>query len=163
MAERKRSNLIQMLLNEGLITEAQLVRAKAGIHTNCEVYSLISSGYISDIRVASYVVKNARIPYVMLDAYDIKKEPLMIVLEEYCSLNCCLPLEKLGNDLTVAMIDPLDEQVIQELTNMTKMVIRPVLCSLRDFLNVMKIVWIDITEEVPDNGKEKDKADIVES
>ncbi len=163
MAERKRSKLIEILLNEAAITEVQLNRAKGGIHTNCEVYSLISAGYISDIKVIGYVTKNTRVPYVILPAYEIDKEVLRIVPEEYCSVNCCLPVQKLVKDLTVAMVDPLDEQVIEELRDMTNMIVRPVLCSLRDFLDVMKSVWIDVREEAAHSGEENTEANIAGS
>ena len=158
MAERKRSRLIEMLLKDGTITEVQLNRAKGGIHTNCEVHSLIGAGYISDIKVVGYVVKNVRMPYVVPTGYEIEKEVLMMVPEEFCSLNCCLPLQKLEENLATAMVDPLDNQVIQDLSEMTKMVIRPVLCSLRDFLDAMKTVWIDIREEAVKSGEKKVEA-----
>ncbi len=163
MAERKRSELIEMFLKEGVITQVQLNKAKTGIHTNCEVYSLVSAGYISGMKVVALIMQNCKIPYVELTACDIPKEILKLVPEEYCSLNCCLPVEKTGDNFTVAMVDPLDEQVKEELAGMTKTVIRPVLCSNRDYLDTVKTVWIDIRKEEAENAEEKSRAGAAKS
>ena len=45
---------------------------------------------------------------------------------------------------------------------MTGMVVRPVLSSLRDFLDVMKTVWIDSREGVVKNGEKNVGPDVVE-
>lgn len=163
MAERKRSELIEMFLKEGVINQVQLNKARAGIRTNCEVYSLVSAGYLSDMKVIAFIMQNCRIPYVELTACDIEKIFLKLVPEEYCSLNCCLPVERVGNNFTVAMVDPLDEQVKEELAGMTGAIIRPVLCSIRDYLDTVKTVWIDIRKEETENAEEKSRAGAAKS
>ncbi len=141
MAERKRSKLVEILLSEGAVTPTQLDKAKAGIRTDCEVQSLIGMGVLSDLRVMGYLIKNLRIPYVMISNYNVNPEVLALLPEEYCCLKCVLPLEKLGVYLTLAMVDPLDEAVIEEVSDMTKLTVKPILCSAREFADVTRAVW----------------------
>lgn len=143
MAERKRSRLVEMLVEEGAITETQIARAKGGIHTDCQVQSLISMGYISDLRVLGYAIKNTQIPYVMVLAYDIDPDVLALIPEDYCRMNCVLPIERIGRNLTVAMVDPLDEETIEEMNKMTAMSVKSALCSSRDFIDITRTVWLE--------------------
>ncbi len=136
-----------MLVEEGAITETQIARARGGIRTDCQVQSLISMGYISDLRVLGYAIKNTQIPYVMILVYDIDPDVLALIPEDYCRMKCVLPIERMGRNLTVAMVDPLDEETIGEISKMTALSIAPVLCSSRDFIDIMRTVWLEKKSE----------------
>lgn len=153
MAEKERSHLIEMLLEQGVVSDVQLNRAKAGIHTSCEAYSLISAGFISEINLAAFAAKNIRVPFIELSVCEIEPDVLRLVPEEYCALNCCLPVFRTDNSVTAAMVDPLDGGVVRELAEMVCADIRPVLCSLRDFLDKMKSVWIELRDAEKDGEK----------
>ncbi len=150
MPEKERSPLIEMLLEQGVVTDVQLNRAKAGIRTRCDAYSLVSAGFLSEINLAVFAAKNIRVPFIELSACEIEPDILRLASEEYCALNCCLPVFRTDNSVTAAMVDPLDGQVVRELSETARADIRPVLCSLRDFLDKMKSVWIELRDTKED-------------
>ncbi|MCD5397961.1 hypothetical protein LR003_03410 [candidate division NPL-UPA2 bacterium] len=141
--KKKRSRLIEALCRDGTITETELEKARSGIRTNCDIYSLISRGYLSDIVALKRIIEIEPVPHVILQAYKVNADILRLIPEEYCLLSCILPLEKIGGNLTVAMVDPLDIEIIEEMAEMTGFAIRPVLCSRRDFIDVAKTIWLE--------------------
>ena len=149
---RKRSKTIDILLQEAVITPTQVEKAQAGIRTDCQVQSLISMGHLSDLRVLEHIISHARVPYVVLPNYRVALDVLAIVPEDYCRMNCVLPLERIDKTLTLAMVDPLDEACIKDVSAMAGIAVMPVLCSARDFADVAITVWLEAAGKKPKDG-----------
>jgi type IV pilus assembly protein PilB len=60
-----------------------------------------------------------------LKVTDVKPLAIRRVREEYARMNTLMPFDLSGDDLSVAMIDPRDHQVIAELQKMTRLRIVP--------------------------------------
>ena len=134
---------MEHLLQKGVITRTQLDKAKEGIRTDCEAYSLVSMGALSDLKLLGYVIDMEQVPYIVLPNYTISPEVLKLIPEEHCRLNCLLPLDKVESTLTVAMVDPLDDATRNEVEKMTELTVKAVLCSARDLVDVTRTVWLE--------------------
>ena len=92
---------------------------------------------------------------------QVRLSQLIVVILTFLVISAS-PVHALENLLDADAEPVVDEQVVEELTGMTGMVVRPVLSSLRDFLDVMKTVWIDSREGVVKNGEKNVGPDVVE-
>ncbi len=124
-----------LLLEEKLITLEQLAEAlkiqseEGGFLGRI----LVEKGFIKQEAVSSCLAKQCKIPHINLVEYDISPEVIHLVPEEICRRRYLLPIDKLGRILTVAMVDPLDTDALEEVKNYcTDLRIKPILCSWDD-------------------------------
>lgn len=126
----------ELLLEKGLISLEQLCNAlkiyfeKGGFLGNI----LVSLGYISEEDIISCLVTECKVHYLRFEEIEISKEALWLIPEELCRRRYLVPIDKLGKIPTVAMVDPLDVEALQEIKDMyPEMKIKTVLCSWKDF------------------------------
>ena len=141
--KKERSRLVEHLLKKGMVTRSQLDKAKEGIRTDCEAYSLVSMGVLSDLKLLGCAIDMEQVPYIVLPNYSVEPDVLKLIPEEHCRLNCMLPLDKVENILTLAMVDPLDDAARNKVEKMTGLTTKAVLCSARDFVDVTRTVWLE--------------------
>lgn len=126
----------ELLLEKGLISLEQLRNAlkihfeKGGFLGNI----LVSLGYISEEDIISCLVTECKVHCVRFEGIEISKEALRVIPEELCRRRYLVSIDKWGKILTVAMVDPLDVEALQEIKDMYReMKIKTVLCSWKDF------------------------------
>jgi len=124
-----------LLLEEKLITLEQLAEAlkiqseEGGFLGRI----LVEKGFIKQEAVSACLAKQCKIPHINLVEYDISPEVIHLVPEEICRKRYLLPIDKLGRILTVAMVDPLDTDALEEVKNYcSDLRIKPILCSWDD-------------------------------
>jgi type IV pilus assembly protein PilB len=111
MVRKKRKLLGEILVESGLIHEGQLERAleiqkkEKGVRLG---KILVRSGDISEEDIAKAMWEQQQIPYVDLDTYAVDSKVIQLVPEKLARSYSALPLFKIGNALTVAMVDPLN-------------------------------------------------------
>lgn len=126
----------QILLEEGLITphtlaEALAIQEKEGGFLG---QILVSRGYLKESDLISCIVRQCKVPHLSLLDYDIRPEVLRWIPEEICKRYCVLPIDKLGRILTVAMVDPLDEEALAAIRNACpELRVKPILCNWEHF------------------------------
>ena len=136
--------LVEMLVNNGVVSQAQadeavaLQKEKGGLVGQ----TLIELGLIKQDDLVSFLVKNCRIPYLSLLDYQIGKDILALVPAALCLKYHLLPIDRLGRILTVAMVDPLDDQALEDLrAACPNMRIKPILCTLDHFNTVSGAIF----------------------
>ncbi len=124
-----------LLLEEKLITLEQLAEAlkiqseEGGFLGRI----LVDKGFIKQEVVSACLAKQCKIPHINLVEYDISQEVIKLVPEELCRKKYLLPIDKLGRILTVAMVDPLDTNALDEVKSYCPdLRIKPILCSWDD-------------------------------
>ncbi len=124
-----------LLLEEKLITLEQLAEALK-VQTEEGGFLgkiLVEKGFIKQEVVSSCLAKQCKIPHINLVEYDISSEVIHLIPEEVCRKKFLLPIDKLGRILTVAMVDPLDTDALEEVRNYCPdLRIKPILCSWDD-------------------------------
>ncbi|MEK7794899.1 MAG: HDOD domain-containing protein [Candidatus Hydrogenedentota bacterium] len=150
-AERKRIG--ELLVAEGFVephqvAEALRIQKQKGGKT---VEILISLGFLSVGRFASFVSKHQGIPSLELANYRIDSEITSLIPRDFVVKHEIFPIDKLGKLLTVGMVCPLDTDTLEMLERTTKLRVKPVLCSAADLRKAIDMYY-------PNNHAKKTEA-----
>jgi chromosomal replication initiator protein DnaA len=131
-----RNRLGAILVEEGYISVGQLEEAlkKKDAEGGFLGQALIELRYIDQSTLINFLVKQCKIPHISLADYVVSDNLLEYLPKEICMKYNCLPIDKLGRILTVAMVDPFDTEAIEAITRALPDVrIKPILCNWMDF------------------------------
>ena len=130
MAEIKRL-LGASLIEANLITERQLQESLAEQRKSGHSlgYTLINKGYLQQEDLILFLETKLGIPYANLGNYVIDPQVVKLVPKDIAIRYQLIPLLKVKNTLTVAMLDPLDSFVIDSLEHTTGCEIKPLIST----------------------------------
>lgn len=125
------SNLMNVLLNEHLITPEQLEDAKdKQIGAKLPLHEiLIEMGYIDEDTLVKAVSKVFNIEIVNLSEQPVDPEILKLLPYDNAKKYGAFPLNKQDGKLVVAMSNPQDIIAVENIHEITGEVIKPVLCK----------------------------------
>ena len=129
-------SLPELLLTQGKVSEEQLRQALATQRETGAFIGeiLIEQGTIDEKSLISFLAKYCKVPHLSLLDYLIDKEILKLVPEEICLKYRLLPIDKLGSNLTVAMVNPLDTAALEKVRACCpELRIKPILCAHNHF------------------------------
>ncbi|KUK14279.1 MAG: type pilus assembly protein PilB [bacterium] len=117
----KRKKLGELLVEAGAITQAQLARALEEQKRTGERLGAIlaKQGVISDKDIASVIAKQLGIPFISLRKEKVNPKVLSMVPESFARRNLLIPIDIKDGKLLVAMADPLNVLVRDELALLT--------------------------------------------
>lgn len=147
-----------ILLEEGVITEGQLQEALEAQKQEGGFLGkiLVEMGYVSESVLITFLVKQCKIPHIGLMDYEIGQDLIELVPKETCLKHHLLPIDKLGRILTVAMVDPLDVEALEQVReSCPDLRIKPILCSWKHYEHVIRRVF----PEAPREPEELPEAD----
>jgi type IV pilus assembly protein PilB len=112
----------QILVERGVITNSQLIRALEAQKRSGGLIGevIIELGFAKEEDIAHCLSLQFGYPYLPLENYEISEETKKIIPRNVCSHYCLVPIDKIGNALTVAMSNPLNIQAIEDLEDMTQ-------------------------------------------
>ncbi|MEW6599945.1 MAG: ATPase, T2SS/T4P/T4SS family, partial [Nitrospirota bacterium] len=121
----------QLLLNNNIITEAQLNKAlelqkKEGGRVGS---NLIKLGYISDESLVEFLSKQYGVPSVSLSTMDIEPSIIKFIPYEVANKYQIFPISKNGASLKLAMTDPSNVFAIDDVKFMTGYDVQPMVAS----------------------------------
>lgn len=111
----------QLLLEKGIIKQAQLDEAlkiqkeKGGLLGQI----LASLGYVTEEQIAQAITIQYGFPYLPLSNYEIDEGAIKLTPENVARQYCLIPIDKIGNTVTIAMADPLNMQAIEDIELIT--------------------------------------------
>ncbi|MFA5147510.1 MAG: hypothetical protein WC491_00120 [Candidatus Omnitrophota bacterium] len=120
----------QLLLEKGVIKQAQLDEAlkvqkeKGGLLGQI----LAGLGYVTEEQIAQAITVQYGFPYLPLSNYDMDEAAIKMVPENVARQYCLIPIDKIGNTVTIAMADPLNTQAIEDIELVTS-------CSIQIFVS----------------------------
>jgi len=134
MTARQKKSLGESLVDSGIITKEQLQRAKAeekrlGIRFS---KALIKLGFIDEEDLASFLSDKLGIPKIDLSNYLIDSKIIDLVPEKLARKYELIPILKIGNRLTCAMIDPWNIFALDEIRMATNLIIEPAVATERE-------------------------------
>lgn len=123
--------VIEQLLADGYITREHVERALRDAKTNGTTltYSLVKSGGIDEVELTKAIARLYRIPAVDLSRFEVDQRILRLVPAEVATKHVILPLRREGRTLTVAVADPTDLEILEDLKFITRYDIFPVLAG----------------------------------
>jgi type IV pilus assembly protein PilB len=137
----KASKLLgESLIEAGLITKEQLQAAlikqrKTGQSLG---YTLIKMGFLPQDKLISFLETNLGIPYANLSNYVIDPKVANMLSQDLCERYKVLPLMKVKNVLTIAMVDPLDSFVIDSIRYTTGCEIKPLVSTEKEIAKAIQ-------------------------
>ncbi|MDX9719738.1 MAG: type IV-A pilus assembly ATPase PilB [Myxococcota bacterium] len=126
------ARLGELLLRSQLISQAQLERAKTEQRKTGGRLAgqLATLGYIKESELTNFLSKQFGVPSVQLDEIgDISPEILDLVPQDVATRHMCLPINRAGQSLIVAMADPMNIFAIDDLKFLTGYNIEVVVAS----------------------------------
>ncbi len=121
----------EILLTENLLTREQLTQAlteqKSSGHRLG--YVLVKLAMLSEVEVTKILARQHRVPAVDLSRFEVDAKILKLIPTDVARKHCVLPLKREGRTLTVAMADPTDHGLLQDLKFITRFDLFPVLAG----------------------------------
>ena len=121
----------EILLREGLITREQLAQAlaeqKASKHRLG--YVLVKLGLVPELEITKVLARQYRMPAVDLSRFEVDPKIIKLVPADMATKDVVLPLKREGRTLTVAMADPTDLGLLEDLKFITRFDLFPVIAG----------------------------------
>lgn len=121
----------EQLVRDSHISRDQLDKAldDARVNSTRVGYSLVKLGFIGEQDLALALSKEHRVPAVDLDRVKLDPKLLKLIPGEIALKHLVLPLRRVARTLTVAMVNPTDLGVIDDLKFITRYDIEPVVAG----------------------------------
>ena len=118
-----------LLVREGLITREQLEKAlqeqrQSGTRVG---YNLVKLGFIQETELTKMLARQYKMPAVDLSKFEVDPRIAKLIPGDVAIKNLVLPLKRDGRTLTVAMADPTNLGVLDDLKFITRYDIFPVI------------------------------------
>ncbi|HEV7588245.1 MAG TPA: type IV-A pilus assembly ATPase PilB [Longimicrobium sp.] len=119
------------LVHEQLITREQLQQALDDARANGTRigYSLVKLGFLNESDLVRALARQHRVPAVDLDRVRLDPRILKLIPSEFAVKHQVLPLRRVGRTLTVAMSNPTDLGVVDDLKFLTRLDIEAVIAG----------------------------------
>lgn len=112
----------ELLIERGVITEEQFQKAmgvqkERGGFLIGEI--LIELGFLKEEDIAQTLTAQYGFPFLPLSNYEIGSEVIDIIPARIARQSMLVPIDKIGNNLTIAMSNPLDVHTIEDIEILT--------------------------------------------
>ncbi|WP_042459216.1 GspE/PulE family protein [Neobacillus dielmonensis] len=159
-----RKRLGDLLVDEGIISAEQLQNTLEQKDANEKIgEALLQRGYITDQQLAEVLQKQLGIPFVNLFQYQIDKSLFSLISKQTARRNLIVPLKREGNKLFVAMVNPMDFIIIDDLRLSTGFQIEPAIATREDILRTINKYYDDdvgleeLFDELPAGDSNRDE------
>jgi type IV pilus assembly protein PilB len=157
---KSKLRLGEILINEGLINQAQLEEAlqyqKADGRKIGDI--LIERGFMSENDFSNVLAKQLDIPFLSIEDGSLKPsrddELEKLIPEYFAREQMVVPISRHLKSITVALVNPLDLIVIDNLKKISGYDINPVIATKADIRKVISVVYgiKDLLGEVVDSS-----------
>ncbi|MEK6564558.1 MAG: hypothetical protein AABZ65_05990 [Candidatus Omnitrophota bacterium] len=120
----------ELLVEKTLVTQEQLDEAlelqkdKGGLIGEI----LVELKYTTEDDIAKMLTAQYGFAYLPLSNYEIDQSLINIIPERVARQYCLIPIDKIGNNLTIAMSNPLNTQAVEDMETLTS-------CSVQTFVS----------------------------
>ncbi|HEU4681409.1 MAG TPA: ATPase, T2SS/T4P/T4SS family, partial [Gemmatimonadales bacterium] len=130
----------EILLREGLVTREQLAQALAEQKSSKHRlgYVLVKLGLVQELEITKVLARQYRMPAVDLTRFEVDPKIIRLVPAEMATKSIVLPLKREGRTLTVAMADPTDHGLLEDLKFITRFDLFPVIAGEYTLRNLIE-------------------------
>jgi type IV pilus assembly protein PilB len=120
-----------VLIKEGLITREQLAQALAEQRASKHRlgYVLVKLGLVQELEITKLLARQYRMPAVDLSRFEVDPKLVKLIPGDLATKHVVLPLKREGRTLTVAMADPTDHGLLEDLKFITRYDLFPVVAG----------------------------------
>ena len=149
-----RSQLAMMLNKRGMLTVQQvqeLMRMQQQQqHKGTVVKLLVERGWVAEKAIHDLLAKELQIQQVSLSEFNVDPAVAALVPASLCRRQLIVPLRIEGKRLTLAMADPLDTGLLQDLRFVTGLEIVPALAAIAAIQGKIDEVYKTSTTDIAD-------------
>lgn len=126
-------------MERGLITTDQLEQAlkfqkeRGGLIGQI----LVMLGFAKEEEIAQILTVQYGFPYLPLASYEISKDALALIPENVAKQYNLIPVDKIGDLLTIAMSNPLNIQAVEDVEMLTKSKVQVFVSTMTDITNAI--------------------------
>ncbi|MFQ6109556.1 MAG: type IV-A pilus assembly ATPase PilB [Candidatus Aminicenantales bacterium] len=133
------SNLGELLLREKLLTSEQLKNALEYQQKNGTALTtaLVTLKYVTEEEMAKALSRQLGYPYIDLNQFEVYPEVINLIPVEIAKKHMIMPIHRIRSFLTLAMVDPTDLDVIEDIRFRTGLSIQPVIASESGIMNAI--------------------------
>ena len=130
----------ELLVRKNLITPEQLKKALEEQKSNGARLesSLVKLGYIKEDELLSFLSAQYRVPSIKLSKVEINPNVVKLVPASTAKKHFVIPTNRIGTKLTLAMVDPSNIPVIDEIKFITGFRVEPVVASETEIIDAIK-------------------------
>jgi type IV pilus assembly protein PilB len=145
-----KDRLTEILIKNKLITQEQLnqaieIQSKKGGRLS-EI--IIDLKLIKESELISALSEGLSFPPIDLKRFKIDPEIVKIIPHNIARHYQIIPISKIGNIITLAMVDPLNIFAIDHVESLTGYKINPIISSSQDILQAIEVSYPDNTKDV---------------
>ena len=157
-------SLEQLLLDTGMATPQQIEEARAANKGSNIAEALTEIGVLTQQQYIEIMEFHLGVPHVNLDAYQLKPEVLKLLDAELVKRYKSVPVEKVGDRLTVAMADPKNVVAIDDIALATGCQVIPVIAAKSELDRVIRQHYTmrESMERVAQEAEPEDEFDVEE-
>ncbi|HQP91856.1 MAG TPA: hypothetical protein PLU24_04200 [Candidatus Omnitrophota bacterium] len=124
----------ELLIERKIITPEHLQKALDYQKVNGGLIGeiFVQLGFAKEEDIAQVLTAQYGFPYLPLNNYEIDTEVANIVPAGVARQYCLIPIDKIGNNLTVAMSNPLNTQAIEDVEMISKCVVQAFVSTTSD-------------------------------
>ncbi len=150
------------LVHEQLITREQLQKAldESRSSGNRVGFSLVKLGFLGEADLVRALARQHRVPAVDLERVKLDPRILKLIPAEIAVKHLVLPLRRVGRTLTVAMSNPTDLGVIDDLKFITRLDIEPVIAGDFTLRKIIEKEYESSDDKINELLKQFDQDDV---
>lgn len=144
----------EILLERGLINQKQLEQALARQQAQGGLVGqlLIELGFVTEEEVALALTAQYGFPYLQLENYEIDEGVTKLIPEHVARQYMLIPIDRIGNALTVAMADPSNTQAVEDIEMLTNCVVQTFVSTPSDIRNAISRYYQKGASTSPPSG-----------
>ncbi len=99
---------------------------------------LVGLGYATEEAVAQALTAQYGFPYLPLKSYTIDGDLLRLIPENVARQYCLVPVDRIGDTLTIAMADPLNTRAVEDIEMLCRCSVQVFVATLSDVVDAIK-------------------------
>ncbi len=133
------SSLGAILLKEKVISAEQLRSAQEfqKKHDISLASAIIAQGFVSAEEMAQGLSRQLGYPYIDLDQFEVYPDVISLITADTAKKDLIMPIHRIRSFLTLAMVDPTDLDIIEDIRFRTGLSIQPVIASEAGIMNAI--------------------------
>ncbi len=134
----------ELLIERSVINNSQLEKAIKFQKENGGLIGqiLVALGFAKEEEIAQALTVQYGFPYLPLECYDINVEAVKLISENVSLQYNLVAIDKIGDLLTIAMSNPLNNQAIEDVEMLTKCKVQVFVSTMTDINNAIKKYYV---------------------
>ena len=150
----------ELLFERGIISQGHLEKALAQQkqHGGLLGQILVALGFVTEEEIALALTAQYGFPYLPLENYEIDNTITSIIPEQVARQYCLIPIDRIGNALTLARADPSNLQAIEDIELLTKCVVQTFVSTPTDITKAIERFYKHNSNNATPAEEQKKKA-----